>query len=73
MSDVLDFDELTESPSGNQMNDTKAVSSTEQELSSDTDIHSVTKVMEKFSEEEFLAMVVKDKNDEETLFCDHGT
>lgn len=75
LSDVLDFDEMPQFK--NNMKDTEETESKqigERPFSDEDSLDNIrtTKIMEAFTEGELLTMIVRDKNHQETLFCDQG-
>ncbi|VDI75055.1 Hypothetical predicted protein [Mytilus galloprovincialis] len=78
LSDVLDFDESSIISQSDNSADEQTVPC-ENRLDPQTHSHEhdktdykASKIMDRYTEEEFLAMVVRTKNNEETLFCDQG-
>ncbi|CAC5409309.1 PRIMPOL [Mytilus coruscus] len=78
LSDVLDFDETSFISKSDNSSDEQTVpcvnrlDSQRRSQEQDKNNHKASKVMDRFTEEELLSMVVRNKNNEETLFCDQG-
>ena len=67
----MDFDELHCSSEADQSpnNGSEKQEVSSKEIQNDT---SMARVMDKFTEEELLTLIIKDKNNKESLFCDQG-
>jgi hypothetical protein len=75
LSDVLDFDELPQFKDNMKgAEETESEKIGERQFSDDDRLDNLrtSKIMEAFTEGELLTLIVRDKNRQETLFCDQG-
>lgn len=75
LSDVLDFDEMPQFKDNmKNTEETESEQNGERQFSDDDRLDNLrtSKIMEAFTEGELLTLIVRDKNHQETLFCDQG-